>query len=394
MKLTQMPYKRFPMVYRQGKNERVIWWQAEVLGGQWRASSGFLHGATKKGAWSDTSTMNEGKANEKTPHQQALFLAQAKQDKLLKRGGYFLDVLDIGKTQFICPMLAHGYDREAPPNFPVAVQPKLNGFRCIVRKEGMFTRNGIAIHGAPHIHAQVKHLFIQRPRLVLDGELYNHALREHLNRLSRLITRQKPTPEELKDSAEIVQFHCYDMFYQGQPTLETFTQRTRLIGSLLQRIEGVKQVLTLTAVSTEAVDRLFSDFVKNGYEGAMIRLPQSLYVNDRTTNLLKYKPRYTDDVKILDIAEGNGKRKGMAGSFTVEIPARRYEGPSDGFVVTEATVAKINVRWPDETKEFIWASRERLKGTLLTISYSYITEFGKPFHAYSEFLHGTVKRKL
>ena len=84
----------------------------------------------------------------------------------------------------------------------------------------------------------------------------------------------------------------------------------------------------------------------------------------------------------------------MAGSFTVEIPARRYEGPSDGFVVTEATVAKINVRWPDETKEFIWASRERLKGTLLTISYSYITEFGKPFHAYSEFLHGTVKRKL
>ena len=43
--------------------------------------------------------------------------------------------------------------------YPIYSQPKLDGIRCIVKKDGMWSRNGKKIISAPHIHESLKPLF-------------------------------------------------------------------------------------------------------------------------------------------------------------------------------------------------------------------------------------------
>ncbi len=375
----------FPKIFRAGKKDKVIYWQAQVTNDAWRAVSGFVDGKEKVGAWSSCEPMNVGKANARNATEQALFTAKAKMEKLLKRGGYFLKVEDIGKVQFVAPMLAHGYDADNPPQMPVYVQPKLNGNRCVDYVDGMFTRNGEPYHSAPHIHEALKRIFVKHPDLVIDGELYNHSHAELLNRLNSLVRVKRPTPQELKESEEIVQFHVYDMFSKSGKHTAPFEARMIELKLLLAGKQFCHIVPTHFCTTVKQIDDWFAYYVQRGYEGLMIRNPKGVYVNDRTTDLLKYKPRYSDDFQILEIVEGNGKRKGKAGSIIVAVPAGKYEGPGEkGYVVTKATTARINVRWSDTIKAEIWRDREELVGTLLTVSYAYITEFGKPFHNYSE----------
>ena len=68
------------------------------------------------------------------------------------------------------PMLAKTYAGNVA--FPVIAQPKLDGVRCIARKDGLFSRDGNPITTQPHIEAALAPLFAAEPDLVLDGELW------------------------------------------------------------------------------------------------------------------------------------------------------------------------------------------------------------------------------
>ena len=46
--------------------------------------------------------------------------------------------------------------------------------------------------------------------MILDGELYNHDLRDNFEKIISLVRKQKPTDSDRLDSKELVQFHCYD----------------------------------------------------------------------------------------------------------------------------------------------------------------------------------------
>ena len=66
--------------------------------------------------------------------------------------GYFESIKDIDKKVFFSPMLAKDWnDYKDGIKFPLYSQPKLDGIRCVVRADGMWTRNGKQIVSAPHI---------------------------------------------------------------------------------------------------------------------------------------------------------------------------------------------------------------------------------------------------
>ena len=80
--------------------------------------------------------------------------------------------------------------------YPVVTQPKLDGIRCIIRKTNevveAHTRNGKKIDAIPHILHSLEEFFKENPYAILDGELYNHDLRDNFNKITSLVRKQKP----------------------------------------------------------------------------------------------------------------------------------------------------------------------------------------------------------
>src|SRR5581483_10588368 len=125
---------------------------------------------------------------------------------------YFEDLSQIDSATFNSPMLAFEYEKvttKRPLIFPAYSQPKLDGMRCICRKDGMWSRNGKPIVSAPHIR-QILEPFFTMWNLELDGEIYNHKFKDNFNKLISLAKKTKPTKEDLEESSKYLQYWVYD----------------------------------------------------------------------------------------------------------------------------------------------------------------------------------------
>jgi DNA ligase-1 len=54
-----------------------------------------------------------------------------------------------------------------------------------------------------------------QPNAVLDGELYNHDLRDDFEQIISLVRKQKPTDEDRLNAHKLIQYHVYDMVAEG-----------------------------------------------------------------------------------------------------------------------------------------------------------------------------------
>ena len=172
-------------------------------------------------------------------------------------------------------MLAYEWNHE-PLVFPVYLQPKLDGIRCLVyEKDGQTvfqSRNHTFFQSFPHIHAI--------PGLVLDGELYNHAL-EFQDITSMVRKKDHPRLSQLE-------YHVYDVIGEG-----TFEQR-------LKSFQGLSGAVETTLVnSVEELEAYHAHCVERGYEGIMIRNPGGLYRQTRSKDLLKYKHFKTEEFQVV-----------------------------------------------------------------------------------------------
>jgi len=158
----------YPSIFKRDTLGRIRIWRMERLEASHRVLSGLRDGAQIATGW----TVCEGKQG-RNDVQQAAFEVKAAYAYHLKRE-YFEREDEVDTPRFFKPMLAKKYEVFAPG----FVQPKLDGIRCIARPDGLFTREGQPILGAPHIHEGLSALFAGDPDLILDGELYNHELKD------------------------------------------------------------------------------------------------------------------------------------------------------------------------------------------------------------------------
>lgn len=296
-------------LYKLGKRGVVLVWEIEVLKNGYRTISGQVNGAGRVSEWTFCTSKNVGQSNQTTPEQQALLEADAK--ILLKREeGYVDDPSLFDTVKWKSPMLAHDYDKHKHKiKFPVLSQPKLDGIRCVATKDGLFTRNGKKIVSCPHVEEVVRDLVQE---YTLDGELYNHSLRDDFNQIVSLVKKQKPSPEDLDKSRELIQYWIFD-FYSPLPALD----RSR---EIIERFGRKHTVGLISDICTDKdqLDNLFKEYQVRGYEGQMVRSLEAPYRHERTTDLLKRKVMQTEEFLILDVLEGKGNRSGMAGSILLQ----------------------------------------------------------------------------
>lgn len=314
-----------PEIYKQDSAGKVRTWQYLVgTDGNdwgWATVSGTKGGQKVTSTWRKVTGKNVGRSNETSPEQQAHLEAEASMDKKLERG-YFRDLGNVGTFDKFKPMLAIGYEKAAIAwEKGVYVQPKLDGIRCIARADGLWTRQGKPIVSVPHIFEALKPMFWANPNLILDGELYNHDLRDDFNKITSLVRKLKPTAEDLKETASMVQYHIYDM-----PCDKGFGDRRAAMHDLLWHgwLEGqsypCKPVPTNKITSQEEADDFYGQYLEAGYEGQMVRLDGVGYEqNKRSKSLIKRKEFLTDEFPVVAVEEGAGNWSGHVKRFIIDL---------------------------------------------------------------------------
>ena len=66
------------------------------------------------------------------------------------------------------------------------IQPKLDGVRCLFTAKGAFSRTGKQFMNLWHIEVLLESFFAANPNAVLDGELYNHELKDDFEKIISL----------------------------------------------------------------------------------------------------------------------------------------------------------------------------------------------------------------
>ncbi len=261
---------------------------------------------------------NIGKANETSPKEQAEFEAKSKWQKQKKKG--YVESIEAAEAEElddvieggIVPMLAQSFAKHGHKiKYPCMVQRKYDGIRLIaIVKDGdvtLWSRSRKPIYSLPHIEREIKKLNLP-DGTILDGEAYNQEFKDNFEHIVHLV-RQDEADENCTD----VEYHVYDLVSKGE-----FRYRYTALEAYLKKTEYLKLVPTYLVESEDQVMDFFDKFKNEGYEGAMLRNSDSLYVNKRSYDLQKVKEFDDAEFEITGIDEGRGKLAGHVGAFVCQ----------------------------------------------------------------------------
>ncbi len=181
------------------------------------------------------------------------------------------------------------------------LQPKLRGIRCRASLRSgeniaLFSSTDRSIISMPHIQKELSQYAKTQIGLgqLLDGELYHHGwTQQHIN---SVVLRNNTHPE-----IEQIEYHIYD-------TITNEPQDCRL--SFLHNLEGyphLEAVPLFIPCSDEPVSAMEvilhagHEYVKQGYEGVIVRDADGLYETKRSNYLLKWKPKYKEYFEIVGL---------------------------------------------------------------------------------------------
>lgn len=306
----------FSTLYKQNTSGKIQQWSVSVKGNEVTCVYGQVNGKMQETTDIVKKGKNIGKVNETTPAQQAILKAQQLFEKKVKEG--YVENIEIAKEnknnlEGVTPMLAFDIDKKKKyVTFPAYVQPKLDGFRCLaVVKDGkckLYSRTQKEINTLPHIVEEIESMF--GGDIVLDGEIYNHELKNEFQKIQSIVKR-----DEVHDQHEIIQYHIYDILN----TEKGFGERTKLVNFYVDKnAKYLKIVPTINVLSEEFLETHFHDFLAKGYEGAMYRNAKTPYEQKRSPSLLKLKIFEDAEFEVFDVVEGAGKLMGTAGSIWVK----------------------------------------------------------------------------
>jgi DNA ligase-1 len=304
--------KTFPTLYRRTKTGAIqewkVWADGDTVYTEWGQENG-----TKQTSTTVATATNEGKANERNVDEQAVFdagsLWRNKRDK-----GYTED-RDVAGVQIVyLPMLAHtaknleGLDTTFARIF---IQPKLDGVRCLAYKEDgvvqLMSRGGKP-YNVPHIIKELTGVLDENT--ILDGELYAEG--KTCQDITSLVKKYKAGSENLV----LKVFDIVDLRYDHQPFKERVLNMDCFFSNnLLKTVVKVPTTL-LEPVKNEAIEAMHAQFLSEGLEGTIIRIPYGVYEwGARSRDLLKYKSFDDSEFEVLSVRAGLGKLA-KAGIFT------------------------------------------------------------------------------
>ena len=273
---------------------------------------------------------------------------------------------------FSCQLAHDGANHESKVTGRKLIEVKLDGVRVItiVYPSGhvdQYSRNGKELVNFPHIKEQfAKHaVFLSEP-MVFDGEVMSSSFQD----LMRQVHRKSDV------SAGDAVLNLFDIislqeFKSGQGTV---TQRDRSNALKMWHDPIADHMPNVTVLGNELVDldsnggrirfgRINADAITGGYEGIMIKDPDSVYECKRSVAWLKQKPYIEVSLTVVGTEEGTGKNVGRLGALIVE-------GTDDGKLIR----TNVGSGLTDDNRITYWAARDNLVGNIVEVRADAVTQ--------------------
>ena len=254
------------------------------------------------------------------------------------------------KATTVLPMLANKWeDRQKYISEPFYVQPKLDGVRLLVSKDGGISRTGKIIPGTEVLGKGLE------PGQYVDGEAFDPNLN-----FEELTSTFKTDPLKLK-------FHVFDFFDLKAEALArdkmTFEQRWEYVKDSVYN-PHYEYVKTTLVKSKKDLPLMHKKHVEEGHEGTMIRDRFSVYeVGQRSNYLLKHKDFQTEEYEITGAKTGHGR------DADAVVWVCKTQDDREFTVRPEGTIIQ---------REEDYKNHEKYIGKMLTVRFQNLTALGVP----------------
>lgn len=353
-----------PRLFGKASNGKVKIWEISAIQNEdgsatIRKEYGYIDGKKQIADVLVKKGKNLGKKNETTPFQQAIAEAQSEWNSK-KDENYVENINDLDSIseKRILPMRAQTFrDSGHRIKYPCYVQPKMNGVRCLVdiRDKGDFkyiSRSGKTWELFRHLDDPIKSVF--PPEFILDGEIYHPDYT--FQQITRFIRDRKPETSTL-------QFWIYDIITSKKD--EIFENRWSIINSHLSSNRGfLVKVPTILVYSENEIYNHRDQFIKNGFEGIIIRNMSGLYsLGYKSPDLQKDKIAKDAEWRIIGGYEGKGRFSGCCTFICETKDGKKFHCCPKGTI---------------ERKKEYFTNLNSYIGKMLTIEYEDLSDEGIP----------------
>jgi DNA ligase-1 len=354
-----MTTKKFPTLYGECQTGKTKVYEVSVVTNDDGSCSilrehGQLNGAMQIDEKRITSGKNIGKANETSVFEQAVAEATSMWQK--KKDANYVETLDnVGSAPNLLPMLAQSY-KDVPHRmkFPCYGQPKLNGVRCLAKREGdkitFSSRKGKSYDDT------LQHLVPELLEFMYDGDVFDGEIYIHGKSLQQIVSYVK----RLRPESSSLQYWVYDMI-NDLP----FSERYHHYDIRIDDGQLVKKVGCVIIETPEHVKPNHDNCVQEGYEGMMLRNMDGKYVTDhRSADLLKVKEFVDSEFEITGYATPATGR--YSGCCVFECKAANGKG------------FDVCPRGSVEIRQQYLKDAPKLLGRKLTVRYQNLSDDGIP----------------
>ncbi len=247
------------------------------------------------------------------------------------------------------------------------LEVKLDGVRALTIiypscNIDIFSRNGKELNNFEHLKNEIRNTMnlknLDQP-IVLDGEVVSKNFQELMKQIHRKDSLQNEDATlflfdllPLEDFKKGIYKHHYEkrilMLKKIYEQYFKNSKKIRLIESKLVDLE--------TDFGKNEFKLFNQSSILNGFEGIMIKDPESYYECKRSTSWLKSKPVIEVSLEVINYEEGTGRNKGKLGAIIAE-------GEDNG------KFFKLNIGsgFTDQQREQFWINREDLIGKIIEI---------------------------
>lgn len=249
--------------------------------------------------------------------------------------------------------------------FPVIVEEKLDGVRCLVQVLG--TQVNYTSYAGKELHnlSDYDELWI-RIRDETDKALFDCEFMYHDFDSTYKVVRSKKRPEWFER-----EYGCFYILDNPNRVTSYLAHQNWLQEIADSGYPAIRRPDSRVCHTREEVQEMFHRVVNRGGEGLMLKDPAGQYYQGGRSKVWgKLKRQETLDGQIVHLSEAidkHGNPKGEVGSFT----ARVEVGPGV-FIDSDASASKLTIA----ERRDMWANRQQLEGKWCEVQYMQVDRAG------------------